>query len=702
MNFLPRGLSFFVALFLAGAAPAAYVQVTLPVDRLPETHDYQRALRLYLHTLGTNDLAVPVVPFTARSPASDDERYALWLLALQAPGVSEIRLPAESFTLAALESTNGLALPAEPAACQSLAWLASWNYPGNPYYNVRAVKLRALVLASVDLCMLDALQETDPRGAARSDFLGGNLIWIADTFRLCKDVLPPEARLAFETGLKKMVHRLVDWGPTGLMTDMDLFAPVGLWYAREALADPELSTLAETYARLLFTDPAFFNPAGYFVDNGCFDTSYNGISLYFGSWAALVSDWPFAREAVVKSLRLRAHLCFPNPGAGYSGPSAMASRTSGDPPRDQWQFPARLHADGMLDDSALLLCGIPDDAALAGAASNLVQALNRNLSAPLKTHPWAESHWSRRINYAADNAPSGHLARARARIQAQSLQLPYSGSQTFIRAFGEAFTIARFPAYAVAIHTGPVGKSFGHNNLPLGFGGGQLSVFWTPGTGVTLAGRRRGVQGGVLDSWEEWRSWPVHAVSGVTRSNTLVTSNRIRKPAVGSRLSETGAVVEVAGRLPCLDPAAHTETDSGLEYRRRFTADFSGVAIETTVSGAALCALSELHETLPFFLQETAVQTAAVLRVRSGGQWLDVAPGQRVAQVSAIRTHRFSGAVEVAFDRPRAVRFSPVWRDGYQTRAVACTALVDLLETAAGAAGTNRTVRYTIRPAAGP
>src|SRR5204863_3607084 len=139
--------------------------------------------------------------------------------------------------LGALQSAKGLALPASPAESQMLAWLAGWNYPGNPYRGSKALKLRAFVLAAVDLMMLDYLYEHDPQGADRSDFLGGNLIWLGYTYKNVKDVLPAPVRTAMETGLMKHVRRLQRWGPTGKMTDMDLFAPVGLCYVSQAIND---------------------------------------------------------------------------------------------------------------------------------------------------------------------------------------------------------------------------------------------------------------------------------------------------------------------------------------------------------------------------------------------------------------------------------------------------------------------------------
>src|SRR6185436_19593587 len=112
---------------------------------------------------------------------------------------------------------------------------AAWNYPGNPYFNSRPLRLRAFMLAASDMMMLDYLYDHDPRCADRSDYLGGNLIWIGFTYRTAKDLLPPAVQSAFETGLKRHVKRLEKWGPKGHMTDMDLFASVGLTFIRQTV-----------------------------------------------------------------------------------------------------------------------------------------------------------------------------------------------------------------------------------------------------------------------------------------------------------------------------------------------------------------------------------------------------------------------------------------------------------------------------------
>src|SRR5262249_486232 len=152
---------------------------------------------------------------------------------------------------------------------------------------------------------------------------------------------------------------------------MDLFAPVGLAYVASAVDDADIRRITEAYARRLFTDPRYFNPAGYFVDVGCFDTSYNGISLYFANWAALAGRSTFGRAAVDKAYRLRAPLGLPGPDGVAFGPSHMSSRTSADSPHDQWNFPHRPYAAALVTDEALHLAPLPTPEALRTAGERV-------------------------------------------------------------------------------------------------------------------------------------------------------------------------------------------------------------------------------------------------------------------------------------------------------------------------------------------
>lgn len=688
MTMHARWLMLLAAVFLLyGNVAAGYEQVGLPLKQLPQDHAYQQELRAFLGTLSEKDFAVERQPFTV-APTNDlDQLFRLWLLTLNLPSLSAVTLPAGAFTLATLESQQGILLPTAPLNSQALAWLANWDYPGNPYHGTRALKLRALVLAAVDLMMLDALYEHNPQGAARSDYLGGNLIWIGYTYGIVKDALPAKALAAFEAGIKKQVLRLKQWGPTGAMTDMDLFAPVGLGYIAKASSDPEIKQVAQDYARKLFTAERYFHPAGYFVDGGCFDTSYNGISLYFATWAALLSDWPFAREAVNKAFRLRAHLSFPDPDGVFHGPSQMSSRTSADPPNDQWNFPQRPYAAAMATEEALYLAPLPTPEKIKAVDSFIIQQLNQQLAsaAPAGGQLWKEGHWSSFLNFAYEHYRSGAYARMLALTNLPLSKPLYQRKANFIREFARTFVIAQFDNYALAIHTGPVGRPVGHNGLPYGYGGGELSIFWTPATGTVIAGRRRGVQGAPprFDSYAEWRGWPIHAVTGLTADDELVSSSRIEQPTVAIATGTTGAEVRVAGLMPKYNHSRNAVSPSGLFYERQFSLDAAGLRVTTSLKAQSAERMVELYETIPVFLengQRQAQRKVTVIEFRRAGEWLP-ATNEYVGKVDAVRLKRFDGEALISFSQPRNVKLSPAdWSDGFQTSAACRTVLVDLLE----------------------
>ena len=687
-----------------GNLHAAYVQAELPLERLPEEHDYQKKLRQFMATLSASDFEIPQKPFTAVVTTDREDLYRMWLLSISPPNLSAATVPAARFTLAALESRKGIAIPAGPPHCHSLAWLAKWDHAANPYHNLRALKLRAFVIAATDTMMLDYLYEHDPQGADRSDFLGGNLIWLGYTYSVVRDTLPKEVAEAFAAGLKRLILRLHAWGPKGLMTDMDLFAPVGLRYISDAMDDPEVKKLAEEYSRTLFTDPHYFHPAGYFVDNGCFDTSYNGISLYFATWAALMSDWGFVHDAVDKAFRLRAHLCFPDPDGSFSGPSHTTSRCSGDPFRDQWQFPPKTYGSGMISDEALYFAPLPTEAKLNAAPKAVASAFNAQLinAKATESGTWKEVHWNG-FNFAHEYYKKGDYER---RLDLQKNGSPlfkplYLRGENFVRDFAKVFLVAKYDSYAVAIHTGPVGGLDNNWHRPYGYGGGELSAFWTPATGSVMLGRRRGIQGTVYDSFDEWRLWPIHAVTGVTADGDVVSSSRIKLPQVESHSTETGAEIRVTGTMPKYVKAKTALEPTALNYERRFTVNAGGVRVATSVTLHSAEKLTELYETIPIFLREQSNQPMPAIHFQVAGKWVEGTPESH-ERLTAVKVNRFNGAVLVTFAHPVSAKLSPeIWKDGFQTGAHCRTLLIDLLKGKSSSAGTA-SVEYTISPAQRP
>src|SRR5262245_58409257 len=178
-------------LCIVGPGRGQYVPAQVSLDRLPDEHAYQRELRTYLGSLTEKDLTVELKKASVAPGKIDpEEQYRMWLLTLSLPPVDAAALPASAFTLRALESGKGILIPAAPNVSHMLAWLARWDYPGNPYLGSAALKRRAFVLAAVDTMLLDYLYDHDPRGSDRADFLGGNLIWIGYTYKHTRDVLP--------------------------------------------------------------------------------------------------------------------------------------------------------------------------------------------------------------------------------------------------------------------------------------------------------------------------------------------------------------------------------------------------------------------------------------------------------------------------------------------------------------------------------
>lgn len=686
-----------ITLLVVGAARGQYVPAQVSLTQLPSEHAYQRELRAYLGSLTEKDLTVELKKLTpAAGNAEPEDQYRMWLLTLNLPQVEAAALPASAFALKALESAKGIPIPATPAMSHMLAWLAHWDYPGNPYFNSAPLMRRAFVLAAVDTMLLDYLYDHDPKGSDRSDFLGGNLIWLGYTYKHVKQALPAEARRAMETGLKRLVGRLDKWGPRGAMTDMDLFAAVGLRYVSEALGDAEVSKIAEAYVKRLFTEPRFFHPAGYFVDVGCFDTSYNGISLYFATWAALASDWKFAKEAVDKCFRLRALLCLPEPTGGANGPSHMSSRTSADSPHDQWNFPHRPYAAAMVTDEALHLAPLPTADAMKGATERVLQHLNTALAAPRVAKPevWRESHWSGMLNFAHEHYQKGYYTRRLALEKANSplLKTPYERKETGLTDYDKAFLISRYDSYTAVIHTGPI------RGWPYGFGGGQLSAFWTPASGPLLLGRRKGMQGPVPDKLEEWRTWPVHAVSGLTDKEELFTSAFLAKPTVTTTIKDKAGDVQVEG------PVSIGKTDKALQYQRRFQTTAAGLTVRTALQSKPAVKVKELYESLPIFLHDSpqAADAKVVIEFQVEGQW-QKATAKPHAKVKAICVERYKGGFTVTLDRARTVQLAPsTWTDGFQTRATCQTVLIHLLENAGQAQMMEAaSVEYTLTPASG-
>jgi hypothetical protein len=728
-----------VAPATAADAPQAAVPAAPAVrTQLPDEHPYQQDLRKYLASLTEKDFehGVKELPFVAPI-AGPDELYRTWLLTLEFPRIGRKRsapstnLPSVQFTLAAIENpTLGIIRPAcwpEPAA-----WLANWNYKGNPYFGSRAMKLRAFVTASVLMLMTDDLQEHSPAPKdTRSDWFGPHLIAYAYTYNATRDVLPPEARTPFETCLKKMMQRVTTWGPRRDETHFDIATTLGMRLAADAMKDAESAKLAEAYAKRIFSDDWYYNPAGYFTDQGCIDGGFNGMSLYWGTWLALAApDWPFVQEAVKKAWRLRGYLALPEPDGAVVGPAHFNARTSSDVVKDQWDWPFRAVAASFLTDDAACQAKSPTAAQLeTGPAAVVAEAGAQIKEKPgsgeyvpnekLKSAPWHWALWPDSAvfpmnNYAYDFYSKGYFAHRQELEKSASpfLKYPFAREGTFTEVFGKVFLIAKRPAFGVIIHTGPVSEFQGAGHIPFtgpyGLSGGSLSAFWTAKTGTVLLGRRGGMTFpnstiANFDPPELWRAWPVHAVTGVTAAGKVFTSARIQKPDVVYEFDGPVARAKAAGVIPSVTVGQDKSLEGKINYARTFALDEKGLHIETTISGDGQDEIAELYEVLPVFLRELERQPKAVptrIEFQIDGKWM-AATDHFSAGVQAVRLTRFAGAAEIRFDQPRRVKLSPAdWNDKFLGHASCRNVLIDLLENGDKPARLKnaKTAGYRIQP----
>lgn len=738
----PQSMVLLVALLLSGspAALAGGRKVPTPPpprNTLPVDHPYQKQLRDFLATLTEKDFTHGIVDPIGTPALPDDAEYQyrqhLFTL-MQQPlvgtkrGAPAVNAPASLFLLKEIERKEGVHVP--PVWPEPLVAFVNWKYPGNVYYHNKALKRRAFVTACIHLLMMDDQLDHHPeRGGSRSDWFGSQLILLAHPYPGFKDVLPPDVQKAYEVGLRRMGQRVLDWGPEGEEPNLDIVPTLGLWYVASALDDPAFRRAAEAYARRHFTSPELFHPAGYFVDRNGIDMGYQGMSNFFTAWAALATDWPFAKDAVTRCYRLRAHLCLPEPDGTYVGPSHFNSRTSSDAWGDQWEWGiARDSFAGLATEEAIYLTKLPTPEELKKAPDQRAAAfrhqIKENPVSPkggflkndeLVSHPWRWRLWPSfnfpaTVNFGYESYPEGSYARRR-KLQDENspwLVSPFRRKENFVRPFDDAFTVAKQSSHAAIVHTGPVGAQSLEDGFfkfpgPLGFGGGQLSAFWTPTTGAVLLGRRGGnTWDKTFDLLEDWQTWPIHAISGTKWDGKVFTSARIRAGEV-SRTTDKGQTrVAFSGVLPAEQLGQAKVLEGRIRFTRTFTLAEKGVRVETKVHSPGQDKVAELVETLPVFLMEASRQPKAkptTIEFEVKGKW-SPATDAYTENVTAVRLSRFTGSVRIALDRPRRLKLSPaVWTDRYLSRASCRNVMIDLLDGVSPAVWRGeQTVSYAIEP----
>ena len=692
----------------------------VPRSKLPRDHEYQRVLIEYLGSLRSEDFAHGVVAKLTNEPVEHDAetlfRTTIFTRMTQPlvgtkRGPPAINAPPECFLLSAIETPQGVMRP--PVWPETLIPLVQWNYPGNPFHNNRGLKLRAFATAMANMLMVDADFDDDPK-AGRADLFSYQLVYFGLPYPGFRDVLPERVRKAYEAGLRKHGERVIQWGVRWEDPQSDLIAPLGLWCIARVLADPVFSAQVETFAKRLYSDPAYFRPAGYWTFRGGLDIPFNGQANLFAVTTGLAANWPFVNEALAKTYRLRSHLILREPDGALTGPSHFNSRVAGPASVDQWSWGTiRDLAAAMLTDEAAHLNTLPSDGELKNSpalkaaqfnsqiAENPVKMLNGVPVTPnehyrneeLANHPWERRIWMT-YNFPASVNPGHEFYRPGAyahfkKLVAENspyLKSPFERGENFIRAFEKDFVVCKQPGFAAILHVGSIGGQDPNDGLrqfpgPMGLSGGQLSAFWTPHTGCVILGQRGGMTSGKsFDAIDNWRNWPNHAVSGLTAAGVFFTSARIQRPDVSLQIMGQTAVVTVAGIVPP-NVVGQTPTILGkYEYSRQFQIDGAGIAIETTLRGDGKDQIVELYETLPVYLRDSQRQPTVVptkFEFLVAEKWTQAT--ESLVRASAVRLTRFDHAVLITFDRARRVKLSPEeWSDTYISRGMGRNVLINL------------------------
>ncbi len=747
---------------------------------LPQDHQYQRVLRAYMATLTEDNFAHGVTAKSFKTvdwEADLEARFQQYIYArTRQPkvgfkrGIPAVNAPAWLFLLSTIEGPEtrpisqeesiagfearkesatlrdgpisvptGIVIP--PVWPDALIQFTQWDYPGNHFYDNKALKMRAFVTAVVRMIMLDEYLATGQQN--RSDWNAYKFVTFAFTFQGVRDLLPEPVQAAYREGLNRFAQRLLDWGVHGEDISFDITMPLAMWYATQTCSNPEIIARAAAFAETIFTDPAYLHPAGYWVERGGVDIGFAGMANNFAIWTALASRWPFAEEAIARIYRLRAHLTLPEPDGSLFGPSHFNNRLGTPSHADQWDWEGMRDLGAfMVTDEAASAIARPSDEDLENAPARSVSRHNSQIYGSLRNpyNPYRSSAgnygyildenlrgntWSWRIwdtfnypltvNYAAAYYRPDAYARL-TRLEAgnpAAFESPYVRGETFLRNFGDAFFAVRQESFGAILHTGPVGSQDPDDGFiqfagPMGFGGGQLSAFWTPATGSAILGLRMGMNpDNSFDTLTMWRQWPIHAVSGITAEGNVFSSSRILKPAVSSELTDRTGTVTVQGDIP-----GHPFSEAGqgqalvgrMQYQREFTLNTDSIGVRTTVNGDGQDVLAEMFETIPVLIQRSArvadESETTVIEFQTGGEWTAAGP-EALNDVTAIRLTRFKGAQVIAFDKPQRVKLSPeAWISTWLPRGVVCRSiLIDLLgrgEAPASLEG-QRSVEYTIR-----
>ncbi|RME05188.1 MAG: hypothetical protein D6816_09180, partial [Bacteroidetes bacterium] len=532
---------------------------------LPQTFDYQVVLYDWLETLTVQDVALTMgQTFTWDEAAlSIDQIADLWLQVTHLTTSRVVRAEPEWYVLDAgngkgIEATGDVRIWHEPGSEYGGNPARSWaNEPaflyhldiplsgggqGNPYYQDRALGLRALVVAVVDMMMYhDAL--LDGGYGAWGDMYGKAFLSWAEAYLYCKDLLPANVQAAFEEGMSYFLDHAISGvsSPRAVNTNMDMFFVEGAAVFHQATDDPVLKDkcaravkrwlfgyedgVIDTHHKVfkLFQDGGVFHPAGFINEGGQPDVFYGGESILH-TLGALVRttdritgvtdpDWQFMIEVNRRLQEVRTYQQFYDPGS-YNTPTPSSNkhyvagagyvgRTGAGVPKGQADenFKRFSMADLFADEGRWLVHNengkivLPELWEMRDDITTVLADRTSQMSEMYVGTPPIWNGWSPWVKQTPYLPPVGWYTRLKNAIDADDA-LIYPPAQRpgyyYNRAFGGPPTGDNYWAYkntdgitefGFFVEAQPRQGTYG------GWYGGKIETFWTNKTGVVILNR---------------------------------------------------------------------------------------------------------------------------------------------------------------------------------------------------------------------
>ena len=428
------------------------------------------------------------------------------------------------------------------------------------------------------------------------------------------------------------------------------------------------------------------------------------------------TGWDFAKDALAKMSRLKAHLTFPEPTDDsqyrFYGPSNMATATADGSTRDQhWSFGRDVAASYLTDEAAYLRYtgrnlpawrqpyGLKSPEDMLADIEKWTELANRKDVAdqtygtwtrPLdeKPKPWKPSYHLDIPQLEWDYYPEEFWNIVKEEYWQKPFYIDDGDVRGAIQQHGDDFITWKLGGMGGAIHTGGLSWYPDRANGGLcGLSGGSLCAFWTEKGGIGILGRSRGSQGPTPDTWDNISSWMVNHVWGADMAGNRASSARYPNPISKTVIDKENALINITGTIGPLQ-------DGGAIYERIFDIDKHRIQISVRTDNDPSTGLDDcLYETIPLWMGDgwgiEGNEQSKIVQYLVDGVWVGPWTGHAVSAAYAVSLQRNNHLILIEFEEPQRIHLGPVWSTGYQrTRERGVPLHIDIKETGS--------VRYTI------